>query len=608
MGVVAVVAAGALCVPSAVAADSPGYWYVDDTGVRDAWAQGVTGEGVKVAVVDDEMISDYPGFAGADVSFKAAIKHGDSCSTSKDYNGDIVTGRRTIKADDAGRKAGDGGIYTTHGTNMMAFIVGNGQGYDGNPGVLGSAPKASVTSYAKGFATTGLLDGVIVPCMDSDDAPISGPDSIRAAAENGARIISLSIDQNITGLGVPSIMYAVRHGVIMVTGRGNDPVKGTKDLVGKPGAMNEFPGQVVTNMVDRDGNIDKSTDVMDGNVTTLSPGVDVLRYNKAEDKAPQIMGGGTSVATAVLSGYLALVLSRWPEATGNQVLQSLIRNTKGNDSGEAKLDPEHRRGFGEVDLRRLLEVDPTQYPDINPILQWQVETSEKHEETRGMYTSHADWKDYSYGQTDPFDGDDGERPIEVPKEAELVGQELDRQVKAWKKVEQCRADGGSDCMRYSATNTADEADRSTPLPDTGGGKAVSSGLPSWFWWAVGGGAGVLVLAIGGVVLAVVLARRKRSRGRHGGPGNSGPGAPPMPPAPPVLPMPPMTGRPGVNVPAVPSRLPQGPAVPSPYGKGVETTGLNMGQVPVPSAMPRRMPYPGNGSIPDSPNPTQHQQQ
>nr|WP_240542019.1 S8/S53 family peptidase [Bifidobacterium sp. CP2] len=565
MGVVAVVAAGALCVPSAVAADSPGYWYVDDTGVRDAWAQGVTGEGVKVAVVDDQAVSDYPGFAGVKTEYKAEIVHGNSCTADDSYQEIKVQGKRTMTKTDSDRKAGDGGIYTTHGTNMMAFIVGNGQGYDGNPGVLGSAPKASVVFYAKGFPTPGLMEGGIpVPCIDEDKDSLSNSFSIQQAAKAGARIVSMSMSGN--SAEIPYLMYAVRHGVIMVTPRGNDPVEGTRDLVGKPETINEFPGQVVVNMVDRDGNIDRSTDVMDGNVVVLSPGVDVLRYGDTGDKEPKVSGGGTSSATAILSGYLALVLSRWPEATGNQVLQSLIRNTKGNDSGEAKLDPEHRRGFGEVDLRRLLEVDPTQYPDINPILQWQVETSEKHEETRGMYTSHADWKDYSYGQTDPFDGDDGEWPISVPKEAELVGQELDRQVKAWKKVEQCRADGGSDCMRYSATNTADEADKSTPLPDTGytrGGRTYGT-LPSWFGWAVGGGVGAAMLVAGGVVLAVVLAKRRRSRGRHGGPGNSGPGVPPVPPVPP---MPPMTGRPGVNAPAVPGRLSQGPTVPSPYGGG-----------------------------------------
>ena len=63
---VAVLACVGLCVPSAVASDGVD-WRIDDMGVRDAWAQGITGKGVKVAVLDDPIVSDYPALAGADV-------------------------------------------------------------------------------------------------------------------------------------------------------------------------------------------------------------------------------------------------------------------------------------------------------------------------------------------------------------------------------------------------------------------------------------------------------------------------------------------------------------------------------------------------------------
>lgn len=62
--VVAVVMAGAVCTPVAMADDADlsfGYWYVDDMGVRDAWKQDITGKGVKVAVIDSQVVSDYPG-------------------------------------------------------------------------------------------------------------------------------------------------------------------------------------------------------------------------------------------------------------------------------------------------------------------------------------------------------------------------------------------------------------------------------------------------------------------------------------------------------------------------------------------------------------------
>lgn len=238
------------------------------------------------------------------------------------------------------------------------------------------------------------------------------------------------------------------------------------------------------------------------------------------------------------------------------MLQSLVRNTRGNDSGEARLDPEHKRGFGAVDLGKLLSVDPTVYPDVNPLLEWAVKASGEHEETKGMYTdSYSDLKDEYTSRLGDVFSPEGEQ-IECSKACGLIGKEARRERKAWERVEQCRKDGGSDCMRYSATATADEADREAGWDDVKadygrGGVSKSSSkssLPSWFVPAVVGGSVLLVvLLVGGVVLAVVFLSRRR-RGSHAGSGpvpGGGPapvpgGVPPMPPAPSA---PPMTGTP-----------------------------------------------------------------
>ena len=130
-----------------------------------------------------------------------------------------------------------------------------------------------------------------------------------------------------TGLDVPDWMYALRHGVIVVSGRGNfSSDANALDLVGEPLTINKFPGFIVTNTVDSSGNIFEDTNVVDGDVSVLSPSVNVVLYRLTEDKKAEIGAGGTSAATAILSGYLALALQKWPKATGNQILQSLIRN------------------------------------------------------------------------------------------------------------------------------------------------------------------------------------------------------------------------------------------------------------------------------------------
>ena len=323
------------------------------------------------------------------------------------------------------------------------------------------------------------------------------------------------------------ILYALRHGVVVVSARDNSVRAGMYDLVGEPGMNNYFPGVVTVNAVDSAGNLQESSDVMDGNVSVLSPGVGVPFYRSTDSREMVMTGNGTSAAAANLSAYLALVMQKWPDATGNQILQSLVRNTKGNASGGPKLDPEHKRGFGIVDPGKLLSVDPAQYPDVNPLLEWAVKTSGEHEETKGMYEYPSPLGEHGAADTGEF-SPDGDTVMYTPDTA-LVGRELQRQKAAWEKVESCRADGGSDCMKYSATATAVEEDGKV-VGDMASDASGSSVVPSWVVPVVLAGAGVLVLA--GVVLAVVLVRRMR-RARDAGrivPAGpvGGSGVPPVP--------------------------------------------------------------------------------
>lgn len=517
----AVLACVGLCVPSAVASDGVD-WRVDGMGVRDAWASGITGKGVKVAVLDNQIVSDYPALAGADVSYKLVTEGGQPCHRKSDPS-------QTTSADDPTLDSSSGFVIT-HGTSVVSLIVGNGNGWDGGAGIQGIAPGASVTAYMVFYQREGRLGGGADICVDDAGKGVDlDKPSIRDAVSSGARIINMSY---VDDIGDPSgvrddILYALRHGVVVVSARDNSVRAGMYDLVGEPGMNNYFPGEVTVNAVDSAGNLQESSDVMDGNVSVLSPGVGVPSYRSTDSREMDLTGGGTSTAAANLSAYLALVMQRWPDATGNQILQSLIRNTKGNASSGPKLDPEHKRGFGIVDPGKLLSVDPAQYPDVNPLLEWAVKTSGEHEETKGMYEYPSPLGEHGVADTGEF-SPDGDTVMYTPDTA-LVGRELQRQQAAWEKVESCRADGGSDCMKYSATATADEEDGKV-AGDMASDASGSSVVPSWVVPVVLAGAGVLVLA--GVVLAVVLVRRMR-RARDAGrivPAGpvGGSGVPPVP--------------------------------------------------------------------------------
>ena len=543
----AVAACVGLCAPSALASDDGVDWRIEDMGVRDAWASGITGEGVTVAVIDSQVVADHPSLEGVDVEYRLALKTGDSCWYSQFDKED--RSRVMRKPGDVTLSTSDG-FYTTHGTGMVGLVAGNGKGYDGAMGFQGIAPGAHVVAYPYGFTDKGDMGGMVFQgaCIgdDGSSSDLFGS-ALADAVDSGARVVNMSYTTLPDWGYAPVALHAIRHGVVLVRPRANSTRAGLYDLVGQPVYGQYFPGSVTVNSLTRDGSISATSDVMDGNVSILSPGygVPITREGTTDSREVVLSDGGNSSAAADLTGYLALVFQKWPDATGNQVLQSLVRNTRGNGSGEARLDPEHKRGFGAVDLDRLLETDPTVYPDVNPLLEWAVKASGEHEETKGMYEHHDGWTDSKGGLSDPFspDGD----TIECTSACELIGREYERERKAWERVERCRKDGGSDCMRYSATATADEADREAGWDDVKaeygrGGVSKSSSkssLPSWFVPAVVGGSVLLVvLLVGGVVFGVVLSRRRRRSRAGSGPAPGGvPSMPSVPTGPPMPGMP-----------------------------------------------------------------------
>ena len=63
---------------------------------------------------------------------------------------------------------------------------------------------------------------------------------------------------------------------------------------------------------------------------------------------------------------LALARQKWPDATANQILQVLTHTG---------LNPNHERnkytGYGAISISDLVNTDPSQYPDENPLAQKQ---------------------------------------------------------------------------------------------------------------------------------------------------------------------------------------------------------------------------------------------
>jgi subtilisin family serine protease len=286
--------------------------------------------------VDWAFDSNHPDFVGADLSVGADLTH----AKPSDFVGDL-------------------GEF--HGTAMTALIVGQGSGPGRSEGTLGTAPKAKVV-----WVTVAR------------DREPSFLDGIKVCADLGADVISVSLD----GAGHPEAMaYAQARDAVVVVGTGNGgSSEEINDLAGLWGVLS------VTGV---DASLTR--DPRANTAPARFPFSDLKPEPKNEDRAgaavagpysrvastseacqdivtPKVGGGyrgacGTSDATAIVAGIVALVRSAHPELNAANVVNRIVRTTK--PSGSATV-PSVPLGFGVVDA---LAAVTAQVPlvDHNPL-------------------------------------------------------------------------------------------------------------------------------------------------------------------------------------------------------------------------------------------------
>ena len=158
-----------------------------------------------------------------------------------------------------------------------------------------------------------------------------------------------------------AIAQAIYEGVIVVAAGRNE---GDYEGGTIPGSLN---GVIAVNTVGPDGYVPNV-----GHTTVVAPGEEILHQGAAlsgvgPDWENQVLEAGTSFAAPIVSGNLALAMQKYPEATGNQLIQSLIHNTPANQNNqEPTWEPAH--GYGAVITDMYLAADPTVYPDVNPLV------------------------------------------------------------------------------------------------------------------------------------------------------------------------------------------------------------------------------------------------
>ena len=284
------------------------YYHLDS-----ARQKGYTGKGVTIALIDGPVDTSAPELAGANIVDKS---------------------RCTIEDSPKGIR---------HATTMATLLV--------SP-YTGVAPDATLYSYQFSNADsvssgTCVSDGLLTDTMGA---------LINQAIDDGAQIISIS-------QGTPegdsefqwALTRAISKGVIVVASAGNTARDNSY------AQLIRWSGVVGVSAINSDGTFASYSSWGNGLVTAAFGGP--VNTVDANTGAPTTTSG-TSNATALVSGMLALARQKWPDATTNQILQSLVHTS---------LNPNHEwtqyTGYGAIDGGALVKTDPSQYPDENPIIQ-----------------------------------------------------------------------------------------------------------------------------------------------------------------------------------------------------------------------------------------------
>lgn len=254
------------------------YW-LSSYSVTKAW-NTTKGAGVTVAVID----------TGVDGSVQ-------------DLTGQVIGG-----TDVSGVGSSNGqtpiGEDSQHGTMVASMLAGHGHG--SGAGVIGVAPEAKILAVSVGFGVGNI----------SSDEQIAK--AVRWSVDNGAKIINMSLTRNTLDWPTSwddAFLYAMEHDVIIVAAAGNRG-SGTTE-VGAPATM---PGVVVVAGVDSNGKASFNASSQGITLTVSAPSENLVGAGPGNT---YYNWAGTSGATPLVSGALALIRAAHPELDAGNVINRL---------------------------------------------------------------------------------------------------------------------------------------------------------------------------------------------------------------------------------------------------------------------------------------------
>ncbi len=306
---------------------------VSRIGAPTAWESGLTGRGVRVAVLDTGIDTDHPDLAG-------------KVDLSKDFSG-----KGTVE---------DG---TGHGTHVASTIVGSGAASQGR--YKGVAPDATL-------AVGKVLDD---SGSGSYDAIIAG--MVWAAAESGAKVVNMSLGGEPGTDGTDPLSAAANtltrdHGTLFVVASGNFGADGS---VAGPAAADAALAVGSVSKQDspswfssrgprgRDGAVKPEIAAPGDGIVAARPD-GVAPEGEPTGEAYQRLSG-TSMAAPHVAGAAAIVAQQHPDWTPDRLKDALVSSAVEIDGAGP-----FGVGAGRVDVARATRAPVVATGAVSAFLPW----------------------------------------------------------------------------------------------------------------------------------------------------------------------------------------------------------------------------------------------
>ncbi len=343
-------------------------WYFDQTQIPDAWQTfEVTGENVVVAVIDNGYYIEHAEFPK---NLWTDANGNKGWNTNKD-SGDISP---IYKSD--GTAFGN----TGHGSNVASIIGALANGSNN----IGAAYGAKL-----------MLINAARYTSDSKNPDFTLDDLIEAidfAVANGADIINMSLGAITTSSSLEAaVNRAYNAGVAVIGAAGN---ASTSTATGKaiPASYSNVIGVMATDSTDttqlaKFSNYDPYGTYYD----VAAPGTSIVGCTYMSGKLSTM--NGTSQASPLVASFAALYLSKYPDATVDELYDAIRNSPKTQVTSNKELVTSTTYYFKFLNAYELLA-----YGKVKPEIELNLSTSVTHDVTTGylygLSEGYTDISDY----------------------------------------------------------------------------------------------------------------------------------------------------------------------------------------------------------------------